>query len=362
MRNKKTFLILGVLLLTAVAFVYNSLNTGQNSNDIESPMAYFTTQGNILVSYQKVFIGTIKVQPDQTQVEVLINDSLVLKKFKPEPTISFEIPIKNLPLGAYRLRVISRNSEGLSSEDERVLYVVSDLVPENWAVEPLQKLPHNDSSFTQGLCFYKNSFFEGTGDPKTIGATMVAEVDLNSGKIVKRRTKPQPVFGEGITVKDGELYQISWKNDSCFVYNSTTLKPIRSYTYTGEGWGLTHDGTSLIMSDGSEKIYFRDPKSFKVTKVIAVYTHQGPINYLNELEYIDGLIYANIWMSNLIAAIDPKTGRVIATIDATNLVKEGKGNGEVLNGIAYNPTNKKTYLTGKYWPSLFEVNIKKPKG
>jgi glutamine cyclotransferase len=160
---------------------------------------------------------------------------------------------------------------------------------------------------------------------------------------------------------NGEIYQISWKNDSCFVYDAGTLSPLRYYTYSGEGWGLTHDENTLIMSDGTEKIYFRDPKTFKVLKVLSVYTNQGPINYLNELEYIDGLIYANVWMSNIIAVIDPLTGRVLSTIDATEVVKKGKGTGEVLNGIAYNPTTQKTYLTGKYWPSLFEVKITQAK-
>ena len=190
-----------------------------------------------------------------------------------------------------------------------------------------------------------------------IGATFVGEVELSTGKILRRRTKATPIFGEGITVLNGELFQITWKNDSCFVYDERTLKPLRTHNYTGEGWGLTHDGKHLIMSDGTSRITFRNPRSFEIQRTIDVYNHQGPILQLNELEYIDGLLYANVWMSNIIAVIDPKNGRVVATIDATDLVKTGKGSGEVLNGIAYNSKSNKTYLTGKYWPSIFEVQI-----
>ena len=361
MRNKRTLIILGVLVITAAAFIYQSLQNMNGPTDREGPGAFFMSQGNLAASFNQELTGQLKVLPEQLKVQVKINDSLVFEATNPPAIIPLKISIKGLPLGSYRLRVISKGSTGVNSEDERVLYVVSDVAPKSWSLEVVRQYPHNDSSFTQGLCFYKGKMFEGTGDPQTVGATMVAEVELATGKILKRRTKPQPIFGEGITVMNGEIYQISWKNDSCFVYDAGTLSPLRSYTYSGEGWGLTHDENTLIMSDGTEKIYFRDPKTFKVLKVLSVYTNQGPINYLNELEYIDGLIYANVWMSNIIAVIDPLTGRVLSTIDATEVVKKGKGTGEVLNGIAYNPTTQKTYLTGKYWPSLFEVKITQAK-
>jgi glutamine cyclotransferase len=359
MRNKRTLFILGILVIIAATFVYQSLQNINRQEENDGPGAYFTSQGNLVASFNQTLTGQIKVLPEQQKVQVKINDSLVFEASKPSTNIPLNVSIKGLPLGSYRLRVISYGESGVSSEDERVLYVVSDVAPKAWAIESVRQYPHNDSLFTQGLCFYNGKMYEGTGDPKTIGATMVAEVELNTGKVVKRRTKPQPIFGEGITILNGEMYQISWKNDSCFVYDAATLSPLRSYTYSGEGWGLTHDNKLLIMSDGTEKIYFRDPKTFKVLKTLSVYTHQGPINYLNELEYIDGLIYANVWMSNIIAVIDPQTGRVMSTIDATELVKKGKGNGEVLNGIAFNQATRKTYLTGKYWPYIFEVKITK---
>ena len=360
MRNKTTRIILVLMVLIVGAFLYRIFFSGDNASSEElGPKAYFVTAGNLTVPFQQPLKTPIKVLPDQQKVEVFINDSLVLSKINPDKSLSIDLSLA-LPLGAYRIQVISTDINGTSTEDERVLYVVSNLVPENWTISAASTFPHNDSSFTQGLAFYEGKLYEGTGDPKNLGLTMVAEVDLKTGKILRRRTKPVPIFGEGIAVFQDELYQISWKNDSCYVYDASTFTPKRTYNYSGEGWGLTHNGKELIMSDGSEKIFFRDPASFSVTKTISVYTNQGPVTYLNELEYINGLLYANIWMSNLIAVIEPSTGRVLATIDATNLVKQGKGNGEVLNGIAYNPKTKKTYLTGKYWPTMFEVVLQKP--
>lgn len=152
---------------------------------------------------------------------------------------------------------------------------------------------------------------------------------------------------------------MTWQEQKCFVYNKSTLQIEKDMPYIGEGWGLCNDGTSLIMSNGSERITFRNPETFEIERTIEVYTNQGAVTNLNELEYIDGLIYANVWMTNKVAIIDPLNGKVLAEMDCTTLINEGKGNGDVLNGIAANPKNNKLYLTGKNWMKLFEVKIKK---
>ena len=197
--------------------------------------------------------------------------------------------------------------------------------------------------------------------------SLVAQMNLTTGQPINNGTKPAKVgldaskFGEGITIFGEDLYQLTWKNQKCLVYDKKTFASKKEFTYTGEGWGLCNDGKNLIMSDGSQRLYFRDPKTFQLIKTIEVYSDQGPINYLNELEYIEGLVYANIWMSNTIAVIDPLSGKTMAIINADELVslqKQGL-NANVLNGIAYNSTNKKLYLTGKYWSKLFEVQISK---
>jgi glutamine cyclotransferase len=166
-------------------------------------------------------------------------------------------------------------------------------------------------------------------------------------------------FGEGITIFGNAIYQLTWQEQKCFIYNKESLQLEREVSYVGEGWGLCNDGKLLIMSNGTERLTFRNPKTFAVERTIEVYTHQGPVTNLNELEYADGLIYANVWMTNKVAVIDPMSGKVLAEIDATDLVLEGKQSGDVLNGIAYNPTTKKWYMTGKNWPKLFEVMFKK---
>ena len=157
-----------------------------------------------------------------------------------------------------------------------------------------------------------------------------------------------------------KIYQLTWKNQKCYVYDVNSLQLLSEFNYKGEGWGLTHDGTSLIMSDGTERIVFRNPETFAIERTIEVYNNQGPINYLNELEYIDGKIYANVWTTAGVAVFDPKTGKVLEEISGAELFKVGRGSGEVLNGIAHNPATGKTYMTGKNWVKLFEVKFVEP--
>jgi glutamine cyclotransferase len=259
------------------------------------------------------------------------------------------------------LELVAKLSDGTELRDERYMSILSDIVPAKWGLKIQNNFPHLETSFTQGLAFDSGKLFEGTGDPNQTGATLIAEVDIESGQIKRNIGLAASYFGEGITIFGEDLYQLTWKNQKCLVYDKKTFASIKEFTYTGEGWGLCNDGKNLIMSDGSQRLYFRDPNTFQLIKTIEVYSNQGPINYLNELEYIEGLVYANIWMSNSIAVIDPSSGKTMAIINADELVslqKQGL-NGNVLNGIAYNSTNKKLYLTGKYWSKLFEVQISK---
>ena len=205
--------------------------------------------------------------------------------------------------------------------------------------------------------FNEGVLYEGTGQ---LGQSMVAQVNLNSGEIIKKMGLDGTYFGEGITILKDKLYQLTWQNQKCFVYNKSTLAIEKDLTYTGEGWGLCNDGSSLIMSDGTERIVFRNPETFQIERTIEVYDDRGPISKLNELEYIDGLIYANIWMTNSAVVIQPENGKVIAVIDGSILIKEGQNGGDVMNGIAFNAKTSKTYMTGKNWSKLFEVRFKKP--
>jgi len=361
MKNKKNLLILLLLSLVAAVFIYKNLVPSSTEEEF-GPLAYFETEGSLTCVLGSDFNSSFLTQDGPVSVDLYLDDSLISTYKNIQKKSSISIPKRLLTLGAHQLKITAKNNTQGVSEDERVLYVLSDVTPASWSLVLKNQYIHNDSSFTQGLAFSEGKLFEGTGDPNGIGATMIGEVDLNTGKILRKKNVAAPVFGEGITIVGNELFQITWQNNTCYIYDKKTFAPLRQYTYAGEGWGLTYDGTYIIMSDGSETLTFRDPKTFKEIKTIQVYTHEGAITKLNELEYIDGFIYANIWTSNLIAVIEPSTGKVIATIDATEAVQKGKGNGEVLNGIAYNQKTGKTYITGKFWTSLFEVAFTKPKG
>jgi len=216
---------------------------------------------------------------------------------------------------------------------------------------------HDAKAYTQGLEFYKGKLYEGTGE---WGTSNLRIVDIKTGQIEKNYLIPDTsIFGEGITIFKNKLYQITWTSQKCFVYDFPSLnKENVTFSYNGEGWGLTHDDQYLIMSDGSNRIFFRDPTTFAVRKTIEVYDNVGPIKELNELEYIDGKIYANVWQTNKIVVIDPQTGKVLQDIDGTDFVTIARGAaGDVLNGIAHDPATGKIYITGKYFDKLGEVKF-----
>jgi glutaminyl-peptide cyclotransferase len=218
--------------------------------------------------------------------------------------------------------------------------------------------PHDSGAFTQGLIFVDGKLYEGTGQE---GRSSLREVDLQSGRVVKKVDVPTPFFGEGITLLNGKIYQLTWQHQIGFIYNAATLEKLGQFEYTGEGWGITNDGRSLIISDGSNRIKFLDPDSFRVTKTIAVIDGNNPVNELNELEYVNGEIYANIWHDQRIVTIDPQNGRVTGWIDLTGLLQPGAVHDEeaVLNGIAFDQAGNRLFVTGKLWPQLFEIKLKR---
>ena len=218
--------------------------------------------------------------------------------------------------------------------------------------------PHDAGAFTQGLIFVDGKLYEGTGQ---LGRSSLRQVDLESGRVVKKVDLPEPYFGEGITFLNGKIYQLTWEHQVGFIYDAQTLEKTGQFQHTGEGWGITSDGRSLIISDGSHRLKFLDPDSFRMTKTIAVTDGRTEIKELNELEYVNGEIYANIWHDQRIVTIDPQSGRVTGWIDLSGLLQPGTvEDGEaVLNGIAFDPTGNRLFVTGKLWPNLFEIKLKR---
>jgi glutaminyl-peptide cyclotransferase len=218
--------------------------------------------------------------------------------------------------------------------------------------------PHDSNAFTQGLILMDGKLLESTGQE---GFSSLRRVELETGKILKKVDVPVPYFAEGITLLNGKIYQLTWQHHIGFIYDAQSLERVGQFNYDGEGWGLTTDGKSLILSDGSSRLKFIDPASFQVTKTINVVDGQSPVKELNELEYVQGEIYANIWHGDRIATINPQTGRVTGWIDLAGLMPQDelRDAEAVLNGIAYDQANNKLFVTGKLWPRLFEIRVKR---
>lgn len=230
--------------------------------------------------------------------------------------------------------------------------------PVEYSYEVVNVYPHDRNAFTQGLVFRDGKLLESTGQE---GQSSLRSVDLQTGQVIKKVDLDSQYFGEGLTVLNGKIYQLTWQHRIGFIYDSQTFQQIGQFPYAGEGWGLTNDGKSLIVSDGTNRLRFIDPDSFRVTKTIAVTDRGTAIRELNELEYIQGEIYANIWHDNRIAAINPDTGAVTGWLDCSGIVRlsEATDQEAVLNGIAFDEASGRVFVTGKLWPKLFEVKIKK---
>jgi len=224
--------------------------------------------------------------------------------------------------------------------------------------------PHDTTAFTEGLVIQEGKLYESTGSPEDMPSTrsIIGVVDKATGEIdVKVEIDRRKYFGEGIVFLNGKLYQLTYVNKLGFVYDAKTFKKIGEFRYANkEGWGLTTDGTHLIMSDGTDKITYLDPETYNVVKTLTVTSTYGPVKYLNELEYIKGFIFANAYTTNVLVKIDPNTGRIIGKIDLTRLAEQAhakyRGSME-MNGIAYDASDNTVYFTGKMWPYIFQIQI-----
>lgn len=245
---------------------------------------------------------------------------------------------------------------GASGGTSSIPPVSSDAIG-HYTLEVVHAWPHDPGAFTQGLLFRNGSLLESTG---LFGRSSLREVQLQTGKILKQVNVPAQYFGEGLAALGSKLYQLTWKNHKGFIYDADTFELLGEFAYDGEGWGLTTDGTHLILSDGTSRIRFLDPKTFAVERTIDVLENGQPVEQLNELEYVRGEILANVWQTDRILRIDATTGRVRGVIDCAGLLSpsDRTPQTDVLNGIAYDPGTDRLIVTGKLWPTLFEVRIK----
>jgi glutamine cyclotransferase len=225
-----------------------------------------------------------------------------------------------------------------------------------YSYEIVNVYPHDPAAFTQGLVFYQGVLYESTG---LNGSSSLRKVELETGRVLQRISIPSQYFAEGLALFNGRLLQLTWQNQQGFVYDLDTFQQLSTFSYTGEGWGLTHDGQSLILSDGSSQLRFLDPHTFQVQRTITVKDRGQAVVRLNELEYVRGEVFANVWYTDRIARINPANGTVTGWIEMNGLLSPQEGaRADVLNGIAYDAANNRLFITGKDWPKLFEVRLK----
>jgi len=236
----------------------------------------------------------------------------------------------------------------------------SGRTPEIYAYEIVRTYPHDAEAFTQGLVFEDGLLYESTG---FYGRSTLRKVQLETGDILQIYKLPDELFGEGMTIYDNRIIQLTWKSNLGLVYDKDSFQPLGQFSYRTEGWGITHDGQQLIMSDGTSTLHFLNPETFQQTGRIDVRDGDSPVNGLNELEYVKGKIYANVWPTEKIAIIAPQSGRLVGWIRmAGPMIPQDDGRAlRVLNGIAYDTTNDRLFVTGKLWPNVFEIELVRSK-
>ncbi len=230
--------------------------------------------------------------------------------------------------------------------------------PANISFQVLNIFPHDTSSFTQGLIWHEGKLWEGTG---WYAESKLLQTDYKTGKAIKSVKLPDNEFGEGITILNNKIYQLTWQEHKVYKYDLKTLKQEKVFDWPYDGWGITTDGTSLIVSTGGSNLYWVDPSTFKITKTLGVSDNNGYVDSINELEWINGFIYANKYLTDYILKIDPSSGQVVGKLNLTGLLQQSNQpiavNTDVLNGIAFNPTTGNLFITGKRWPALYELKM-----
>ena len=266
-------------------------------------------------------------------------------------------PTQDLKLGSHKLTAIVNHDHVKESVSTKII-ILNNKLPKIYTYKIINEYPHDITSFTEGLEFHDGELYESTGE---YGESKLRKVDYKTGKVLKNINLDKKYFGEGITILNDKIYQLTYREHIGFIYNSTTFEKEGSFKYgpNKEGWGLCNDGKVIYNSDGTENIWILDPETETEESHIQVYHNRGKVVGVNELEWINGKIYANRWQLNGVAIINPKNGAVEGVVDFSplrKLVTQHKGL-DVLNGIAYNPDTKTIFITGKRWDKLFEVKI-----
>ena len=327
-------------------------SSSQSLTMISSPadMQQFTIGQEIALELESL---SDTLQPDSAGI--YLNGKLI--RVLNSPPYQSRISSSSMPAGELSIRVIAWYSGGNRDIHNRTAILLSDIQPEIIPYRIENTYPHDTKAYTQGLVYHDGFLFEGTGQ---LNNSTLRKVFIRTGEAIRMLNLPADVFGEGITLFKDKIFQLTYRSQVGFVYDLESFKRLQKVYYQNkEGWGLTNDGEHLIMSDGSHRIYYMDPEYFTEIKQVEVFDNEGPVTRLNELEYIRGKILANIYGEEIIAVIDPSTGKVTGQLNMKGiLAAEDRTPGmDVFNGIAWDPDNELLYVTGKNWPFLFEIRI-----
>lgn len=351
-----------ILFFCAVAVWIGCGPEKEEKKKPSAEMDHFSTiitpaQGQYVKSGDEFNIDlSLAQEPENFEKAVIKMDGdIILSSDKWENAFSFTVNTSGMMMGVHQIST-EVFYDGKSEINTATILITSDIEPKKYTFLVRNKFSHDINAYTQGLEFSDGVLYEGTG---LNGKSELRRVEMRTGTVLKNVKLDEQYFGEGITITDGKIFQITYQSNKGFVYDVNSMELIKDFTYATEGWGLTHDEKNLIMSDGTNKLYFLNKETFERVKTVEVYDHIGPVNMINELEYIDGEIWANIYLTQEIIRIDPKTGKVTGKINCSGLFDPSSvmHKTDVLNGIAYDHKTGKLYFTGKLWPAIFEVEI-----
>ncbi len=331
----------------------NNSNNGNNPNNPLSINISTPEKRNYYVGDIITISAAFEKLTEKDTVSLSVNGENIAFLTKQKPDYKFET--KNSKTGKNNFTVKAEiNNKRFSLSKSVILY--SDISPINYSYKIINTYKHDRAAYTQGLFYHNGSFYEATG---LKGESTVRKVVPETGEVLQSFAIPKTVFGEGICMFENNIVQVSWQAQQGFVYDLETFKLKDNFTYNGDGWGITTDGEKLFMSNGSEIISIIDPQTYSQIETIEVYDNEGKVVYLNELEYINGEIYANIYQYEKIVRIDPKTGKVLGYIELKGILpmNDYLGSTDVLNGIAYDAETERLFVTGKKWPKLFEIEL-----
>lgn len=359
------YLIKYFLLVFVFVSCISNTNSGNNVQADNNSTDTFLTNFNILPSKRIIKNSTNTIIVNYNKVNtpdsvILLYNNQKIKVLHNSDSI-YNWKSNNLTMGNNVLSAQAFKDGNIQETKNINIFIISDIEPVKYTYKVVNTYNHDKQSYTQGLIYENGKFYESAGQ---YGQSSVRIVNAKTGDVEKLTDLNQSIFAEGLAMYKNCLYQISWREQILFIYDKTSLNEIKKINYPiAEGWGLAFNDTNFIMTDGSNNLYFMEPKFFTQVSKIEVCDNKGPVKYLNELEYVKGLLYANIYTTNNIVIINTTTGEVIGIIDFSGLLNkiDYTSDTDVLNGIAYNPSTGHFYVTGKYWPKLFEIDIERIK-